>query len=119
MGVAAAIIGRLSHNKDGKPDVIVTDTPSCASCGGGNGKCEQECMMEAAVRDIVYFDDEELDVFRGRPSDGYTDGEAERFGEVMYTMRPGEVREWGRSLTLRGISLPDQLKDEYIMLAGS
>lgn len=89
----------------------------CASCSAGAGKCLQECAIEAAVADIEYFDDEELDRFRGRQSDGYTDAEAAEFAEVMYTMRPEEVKDWLRSLRLRGVSLPDQLKDEAYMLA--
>ena len=34
----------------------------------------------------------------------------------MYTMKPEEIKDWLNSLTLRGVSLPDQLKDEAIML---
>ena len=67
----------------------------------------------------LYFDDEELDAFRGRPSDSYTEEEAEQFAEVMLTMLPGEVAEWGRCLALRGIALPDRIKDEYIILVES
>ena len=89
----------------------------CASCSAGAGKCLQECAMEAAVADIEYFDDEELDRFRGRQSDGYTDEEAAEFAEVMYTMRPEEVKDWLQSLRLRCVCLPDQLKDEAYMLA--
>ena len=73
-------------------------------------------MMEAATKDIVYFDDEELDRYRGRPSDSYTDDEAEEFREVLFTMRPDETREWNRSLILRGVNVPDQVKDELTML---
>ena len=73
-------------------------------------------MMEAATKPIVYFDDEELDRYRHRPSDCYTDEEAEEFAEVMYTMRPEEVKDWNRSLSLREINVPDQIKDELIMM---
>ena len=66
LGVLAAIFSLLSHNKDVRPDVIMADSSSCATCNGENTKCEQECMMEAAVKDIEYFDDEELDCFQGR-----------------------------------------------------
>ncbi len=90
--------------------------PTCDTCDGSNAKCEQECMMEAAVKDIEYFDDEELDAFRGRPSEDYSDDEAEAFREVLYTMRPEEVKDWNRSLILRGINMPNQLKDEVIMM---
>ncbi len=89
---------------------------SCASCDGHDSRCEQECMMEAAIKDIVYFDDEELDRFSGRRSDSYTDEEAEAFREVLYTMRPEETKEWNRSLILRGVNVPDQVKDELVML---
>ena len=43
--------------------------------------------------------------------------EAAEFAEVMYTMRPDEVKDWLHSLQLRCVSLPDQLKDEAYMLA--
>ena len=73
--------------------------------------------MEAATKDIVYYNDEELDAYRGRASDAYSDQEAEEFAAVMYTMRPDEVRERNRSLILRGVNMPDQIKDEFISLA--
>ena len=73
-------------------------------------------MLEAAVKAIEYYDDEELDQYRGRPSDGYTDSEAEEFADVLYTMKPEEVKGWNRSLILRQINLPNQLKDEVIMM---
>ena len=75
-------------------------------------------MLEAAVREIEYFDDEELDTFANRPSDGYTDDEVEQFAEVLHTMKQDEVASWCRSLHLRQIALPDQLKDEVFMLIG-
>ncbi len=116
LGVIAAIMGLLSYNKDGSSSVIMVDNSSCATCNGDNPKCEQECMMEAATKDIVYFDDEELDSFSGRKAADYSDDEAEQFREVVYTMRQQEVKEWTRSLTLRGIELPDQVKDEVFLL---
>lgn len=118
LGIIAAVIGLLSHNKDGNPDVINNNTSSCASCDGFDPRCEQECMMEAATKPIEYFDDEELDEFKDRPSDKYSDDEVEMFREVLYTMKTEEVKEWCRSLTLRNISLPDQLKDEVFMMIG-
>ncbi len=98
-------------------DTEITVGNDCASCSGTNSKCEQECMMEASVREIEYFDDEELDAYKGRESDSYTDEEADEFRQIMETMKPEEVKAWNRSLILREVSMPDQVKDEYIMLA--
>ena len=108
LGIIAALIAKLSKH-DGEEKITVVET--CATCNGTNDKCEQDCMMEAATKDIVYYDDEELDAFSGRPSDSYTDEEVEQFSEVLYTMRHEEIADWCRSLTLRGINLPDQIKD--------
>jgi hypothetical protein len=74
-------------------------------------------MLEAAVKEIEYFDDEELDRFQGKSSDSYSDEEAEVFRDILYSMRQKEVKDWTRSLTLRGIELPDQVKDEVMMLS--
>lgn len=74
--------------------------------------------MEASTKEIEYFDDEELDAYKGKQANEYSDEEAEQFREVMYTMRQEEIKDWNRSLILRGINIPDQLKDEVIMLIG-
>ena len=70
----------------------------------------------AATKDLEYYDDEELDRFRGRPSDCFTDEEAELFREILYSMPPGEAKGWNRSLILRGINVPDQIKDELLLM---
>lgn len=112
LGVFSAILGYISHKKG--EDAPIVEGVSCNTCNGENTKCEQECMMEAATKDIEYYDDEELDIFKGRDSDSYNDQEVEMFSEVLYTMKPEDVAGWSRSLILRGISLPDPLKDEVI-----
>jgi len=118
--IALAIAASLHAKKGGggeanAPSAAVAD---CSSCSGTNARCEQECMMEAATKPIEYYDDEELDAFSGRPSNGYEPEEVEQFAYVMQTMRPDEVAGWCRSLNLRGISLPNELKDEAIMIIG-
>lgn len=118
LGIIVAMFTVLIRKGGDEEDVLVGQADTCATCDGTNTRCEQECMMEAATKEIEYFDDEELDAFRQRPADGYSDEEAEMFREVMYSMRQEEVADWNRSLILRGINVPDQLKDELIMLLG-
>ena len=116
LAIIAAIATKFTKRKAGEPDVIMPTSGDCSSCDGTDDKCEQVCMMEAATKDIEYYDDEELDRFRGRLSEDYTDEEAEAFSEVMLTMRPDEVKGWNRSLILRGINMPNQIKDDFIAL---
>lgn len=116
LGVITAVGSKLLSRGEDAP---IETKETCATCDGDNDKCEQTCMMEAAVKGAPeYFDDEELDRFKGRQSDDYDDDEAEMFRDVMYTMRRDEVVAWNRSLILRGVNLPNQVKDEVIMLIG-
>ena len=73
-------------------------------------------MMEAATREVEYYDDEELDRYRGRPSDCYTDAEADDFRDVLMSMPQSDAKGWNRSLILRGINVPDQIKDELLLM---
>lgn len=115
LGVVTGVMALVMHRKD-RPEPPVVEQATCATCNGDNDKCEQECMMEAATQPIEYFEDEELDAFRGRPSDSYDDDETQQFADVLYTMRQDEVAAWCRSLTLRGINLPNALKDEVVLM---
>lgn len=96
------------------PEIVEAD----AECCGQHETCEKESLLAAVSKNIEYYDDEELDRFRGRPSDSYNDNEIEEFREIMYTCREDEVAGWSRSLQLRGIELPDELKDELFLIVG-
>ena len=83
-------------------------------CCGLHEVCEKESLR--ALEDVEYYEDEELDRFRGRTT--YSDEEIEEFREVPYTMRTDEVAGWLHSLELRRVNLPDELKDEVLLLVG-
>lgn len=117
LAVGAIVVGGLQFFFSSKNDgYVVTTKPTCDTCNGEDSRCEQECMMEAATKPIEYYDDEELDRFAQRPSDSYTDEEAEEFREVLYTMKSDDVKGWNRSLILRGINVPNQIKDELTLM---
>lgn len=116
LGIVAAVVTLLSNKKGGEEPIVQPPVGNCATCNGQDPRCEQECMMEASTKPLEYFDDEELDAYRGRPSDSYTDEETAQFAEVLETLRSEEVKAWNRSLILRGINMPDGIKDEFIAL---
>lgn len=87
-------------------------------CCGQHEICEKDSLLAAVSRDIVYYEDEELDAYRGKASDAYSEEEVEQFQDILYTLRSEEVAGWVRSLQLRGIELPDALKDEVFMIVG-
>lgn len=90
--------------------------------GGGGGECcglhivcEKDSLSPVAG-EIEYFDDEELDRFRGRSSDDYSDAEIEEFRDILLTMRPEEIAAWARSLQLRAIELPQTIREELLLI---
>lgn len=89
-----------------------------AECCGQHEVCEKDSLLAAVSRKIEYYDDEELDRFAGRASEAYTDEESEMFRDVFYTMQETDVAGWVRSLQLRGINLPDEIKDEVFLVVG-
>ncbi len=63
-----------------------------------------------------YFDDEELDRYAGRSADSYSDRETEEFREVLLTLLPDDVAPWARSIQLRGIELPEAVREELLLI---
>ena len=96
------------------PPVVTVDSECC----GQHQICEKESLLAAVSKQIEYYDDEELDRFKGRPSDGYSEDEIEEFRDILYSMQEVDVAGWSRSLQLRGIELPDELKDELFLIVG-
>ena len=96
------------------PEVVDVDSECC----GQHQICEKESLLAAVSKQIEYYDDEELDRFRGRPSDQYEEEEIEEFRDILYSMKDDEVAGWSRSLQLRGVELPDDLKDELFLIVG-
>lgn len=129
--VTLSLVGRLIRKKNGDDSVPTTTETTTAQpaaseaeslaeeeeeCCGEHEVCEKGKIKRALRTDIEYFDDEELDRFRGTAPDEYDDEAIEEFREVLYTMNPREVDDWLKSLELREVALPDALKDEVFML---
>lgn len=87
-------------------------------CCGQHETCEKDSLLAAISKQIEYYDDEELDRFRGKESNSYSEKEVDEFRDVLYTMKDDEVAGWVRSLQLRSVEIPDDLKDEVFLIVG-
>ena len=83
-------------------------------CCGLHEVCEK--AADAIAENDLYYDDEELDEFRGRDADSYTEAEVDLFREVLLTLRRDELLAWEAALRERRLALPSQLRDELILL---
>lgn len=129
--VILSLVGRVFRKKSGD-DIVPSSNETAApvvlvapqdeaddseeECCGEHEVCEKGKIKRALRTDIEYFDDEELDRYRGIAPDEYDDDAVEEFREVLYTMYPTEVEDWLKSLELREVALPDALRDEVFML---
>lgn len=109
-----------SYGVEAKPDEVncLSDDANCQpnSICGVSCFCDEQSLRRQMSEEIIYFEDEELDAFRGVTPDAYTQQQTDMFAEVLNTLRPQEVADWLHSLQLRGIALPDSLKEEAIMM---
>ena len=122
LGVIAFLAGFFREKKLKKQleKGEITELPSIKQvqdmeCCGQHETCEKESLLAAVSKQIEYYNDEELDRFRGVESSAYLPDEIEEFREVLYTMKEEEVAGWVRSLQLRAVELPDELKDEVFL----
>ena len=84
-------------------------------CCGQHLICEKTSLAVTSD-EIVYYDDEELDRFKGRDPESYSPAECEEFRDVLMTLLPEDVPGWAKSITLRRIELPYEVKDELLLL---
>ena len=124
LGIVAAIAG-VVHNRllqekveSGELEAMPEVNPVDMECCGQHEVCEKESLLAAVSKQIEYYDDEELDRYKGMAGDAYSTEQEEEFRDVFYTMQEEDVAGWVRSLQLRGITLPDNLKDEVFLVVG-
>lgn len=91
------------------------ENPHGAICCGRHLVCEKS-LSPLPGEKIEYYDDEELDRFAGRATEIYTQEETDEFREIMTTMSVAELPGWIRSLQLRNIPFPQDLRDELFIL---
>ena len=129
LAVTAAIgllLWLLDRNRPQKSDLSDPSDPSDKSnpsdshpdpdqCCGRHLVCEK-LNLSPQDTEIEYFDDEELDAFKGRDPDSYSETETDIFRDVLLTLPVGEVAAWARSIQLRGIALPSPVRDELLLI---
>ena len=108
------------RSRKNEPQDAAPEAPKVAECDADccstHEVCPSEMMLEGCNAEIVYFDDEELDAFKGRAADAYTPEEEEQFRDVLYTLLPADLLPWEQSMKKRGIILPSAIRNEFVML---
>lgn len=107
---------RKRLNGDTAPGEVKTKKCEGGETCGVSCFCDDKTLARQMNDEIIYFEDEELDKYKGVASDAYTDSQVDEFSEVLTTLRKQEIIDWLHSLDLRKINLPEQLKDEVSIM---
>ncbi len=101
---------------EGQTPVAPTPDTEGEECCGMHITCEKDSLLAAVSEKIEYYDDEELDRYAGTDAAAYTDEAVEEFRDILLSMQPDDIAGWARSLQLRGIALPEAVRDELLMI---
>ena len=97
------------------PEDNAQEEEAPSQCCGQHIICEKE-ILSPFTTEAEYFDDEELDRYRGVMPDDYSPEATEEFRQILMTMRPEEVPAWVRSLAVREVEIPAGLRDEVLLI---
>ena len=79
---------KLRNTSTSKPD-----TKDCSrdDVCGVSCFCDEKSLELQMSEEIVYFDDEELDAYKGISAEAYNEKQIEEFSEVLTTLKPDEI----------------------------
>ena len=84
-------------------------------CCGEHLVCERETLLQTNAK-VEYYDDEELDALSGIPAENYTEEQYQMIREVFNTLQAKDVPGWVRSIQLRNIQLPLDIREEALLI---
>ena len=127
-GAIVWLIDRLFYHTDKAENLDETEENDARGTTPAQGCTDEACgirsicpseqiLVSQCKREIIYYDDEELDSFAGREADGYTAEEEEQWRDVLYTLQPGDLLGWGQSIKHRGLVMPASIQAEFLQLA--
>ncbi|MBO7302023.1 MAG: phospholipase [Bacteroidaceae bacterium] len=104
------ILNKLYRNRSVADEHHTHDTDDGVCCG------KHTNCSKGYDNSNLYFDDEELDAFKGKAQEDYTDADIEEFRQILYTMKCEEIDTWVHCLQTRGIEIPQVVKEEILLI---
>ena len=93
------------------PDPVLAN----GECCGQHLVCERDTVLKMTT-EIVYYDDEELDALAGKDPSTYTSDDVHQIDEVFRSLKETDIAGWARSLQMRDIELPPDIREEALLI---
>ena len=108
---------RKKSDKSEKSDetVGISSSNRPEGCCGTHLVCEKETLLQTNAK-VEYYDDEELDVLACIAPEEYTEEQVNAIREVFGSLQESDVPGWCRSMQLRNINLPQDIREEALLI---
>ena len=113
--VAAVLMVATIINRRNKPEEPVVDMAVPEECCGAHEVCDKDSLLAASAKP-EYFDDEELDSLAGISPENLTETQHNMLNDVFLTLKENEVASWLKSLQIRNIQLPIEIREQALMI---
>lgn len=98
-----------------KTEEVETFIAPEGECCGAHAVCEQDTLLNSG-NSIIYFDDEELDVLADISPEKFSNEQMKQLSEIFFSLKESDVAGWLRSLQMRNIQLPIELREQALMI---
>ena len=105
----------LQNDTEQATDVATEQRSEDDGCCGEHLVCERETLLQTNA-EIIYYDDEELDALVGIAAEDYSQEQYQMIREVFETLKASDVPGWVRSIQLRNIQLPLDIREEALLI---
>jgi len=102
----------INKNNPVEPEPVVEPASECC---GAHAVCEDDTLLNSSNK-IIYYDDDELDVLAGVSSNNYSNEQLKMLSDVFFTLKESDTAGWLRSLQLRNIDLPMDLREQALLI---
>lgn len=102
-------------NRRNKPQDTEIKIEYNDECCGAHEVCESESLLSNSDK-VEYFDDEELDTLAGLDAKEYSEEQENMLADIFYTLKESDVAAWLKSLQLRNINLPADIREQALLI---
>lgn len=118
LGLVILVLFEVRARKQAREQDAEVSAPAGTSdegCCGQHLVCERETLLQTNA-EIIYYDDEELDALAGTAPENFTEEQHQMVTDVFQSLMEKDVPGWCRSLQLRNIALPHDIREEALMI---
>jgi hypothetical protein len=100
------------RNKTEETEIKVNNDGECC---GAHSVCDRDTLLNSGTT-VEYFDDEELDTLAHIPASELTPEQINQLSEIFFTLNEKDVAPWLRSLQIRNIQLPIEIREQALLI---